>query len=296
MSESRSAKRCSSCGAVAEFPEGGVSTLCGYCDSPLVDADVARASVDLVAPFRIEQSVAEQKLKEHLAGRFWAPDAVRKGIVRDHRLRGVLVPFWAYTGVARSEYTARVGIWWYEVKTYRGSDGKMRTKRVRRTDWHHLSGTSIRSLDSHLVSASVGLEEEESNRLEPFDCGRGKPFDSRLVAGFEAELASIGRSDADKTAHEEVRGLESARVRSRLLPGDEGSVTTMDIDIELDKVELVLLPVWIATWRFGDKVGRQLVNGQTGRVVGDVPNSTAKIAIAIILFVGICFALVWGLG
>ena len=273
-----------------------MSILCGYCDSPLVDADVARESVDLVAPFRIEQSVAEQKLKEHLAGRFWAPDAVRKGIVRDHRLRGVLVPFWAYTGVARSEYTAKVGIWWYETKTYRGSDGKMRTKRVRRTDWHHLSGTSIRSLESHLVSASVGLEEEESNRLEPFDCGRGKPFDSRLVAGFEAELASIERADADKTAYEEVRGLEAARVRSRLLPGNEGSVTTMDVDIELSKVELVLLPVWVATWRFGDKVGRQLVNGQTGRVVGDVPNSPAKIAIAIILFLGAGFALVKGLG
>jgi len=262
----------------------------------LVDADVAKASVDLVAPFRIERSVAEQKLKEHLAGRFWAPNAIRKGIVRDHRLRGILVPFWAYTGVARSEYTAKVGIWWYETKTYRGADGKTRTKTVRRTDWHHLSGTSIRSLECHLVSASTGLGEEESNRLEPFDCGRGKPFDSRLVAGFEAELASIERGDADQTAYEEVRGLEAARVRSSLLPGDEGSVTTMDIDIDLSKVELILLPVWIATWRFGNKSGRQLVNGQTGRVVGDVPNSHIKIALAVVAFVGAAFAIIKGLG
>jgi hypothetical protein len=262
----------------------------------LVDADVAKESVDLVAPFRIERSVAEQKLKEHLAGNFWAPDSLRKGIVRDQRLRGVLVPFWAYTGVARSEYTAKIGIWWYQTKTYRDSNGKLRTKRVRRTDWHHMSGTSIRSLECHLVSASVGLEEEESNRLEPFDCGRGKPFDARLVAGFEAELASISRTDADKTAHEEVRGLEADRVSRRLLPGDQGSVTTMDIDIELSKVELIMLPVWVATWRFGDKVGRQLVNGQTGLVVGEIPKSITKIAIAVIVFLAAGFALLKGLG
>ena len=41
-----------------------------------------------------------------------------------------------------------------------------------------------------------------------------------------------------------------------------------------------MLPVWIATYRFENKVFRLLVNGQTGEVVGETPTVWWKIALA----------------
>jgi hypothetical protein len=87
MSETPEFKQCTGCGAVAEFPERGISTMCAYCDSPLVDTQAAMGKIDRVAPFRIKRSVAVQKLKEHLDGHFWAPNEIKKGILSDHRLR-----------------------------------------------------------------------------------------------------------------------------------------------------------------------------------------------------------------
>ena len=45
----------------------------------------------------------------------------------------------------------------------------------------------------------------------------------------------------------------------------------------------VLLPVWIAAYRYNGKVYRFLVNGQTGEVVGVAPWSVAKIAATVAL-------------
>jgi hypothetical protein len=56
----------------------------------------------------------------------------------------------------------------------------------------------------------------------------------------------------------------------------------------------VLLPVWIMAYRFGDRVFRFLVNGQTGRATGDAPVSWKKIAIALGIAAAVVLAaLVW---
>jgi hypothetical protein len=52
----------------------------------------------------------------------------------------------------------------------------------------------------------------------------------------------------------------------------------------------VLLPIWIAAYRYNNKVYRFLVNGQTGEVVGNAPWSVWKIltlVAAILAFVSI---------
>lgn len=277
-------KQCTGCGAIAEIPERGFSTRCAYCDSSLVDSTEASKHIDRVAPFRIKRSVAEQKLKEHLAGKFWAPNEIKKGIVEEHKLRGVLIPFWAYHGLARSEFSAKVGIYWYKTVTYIDSKGKVRTKKKRMTEWFSHRGTAIRPVEGHLASASVGLPEADSNELEPFDLGRAEPFHSRWVAGWEAEIPSIGNAQGEQVLRHEVGQLEAARVESHLLPGDEGDVVQLSTDVEIERSEVVLLPVWVASWRHGDKVVRQMVNGQTGKVIGEIPNSPVKIAIAVSLW------------
>ena len=275
-------RECTGCGAVAELAEGVVSTRCGYCDSPLVDVERAREKVDRVAPFRIQKSVAETALAEHLAGHFWAPGEVRRGIVKQHRLRGLLVPFWAYTGVARSQYEARIGVYWWRTETYVDSKGRVRTRQVRETEWFPFSGSAILELEDHLVSASEGLPEAESNALEPFDLGRALPFDPHLVAGWEAELPSCPREAADQTAVEEVRALEAGRIGASLLPGDTQKLQTLRTDVDLERVDLVWLPIWVTSYRHGDKVFRQMVNGQTGSVYGEVPTSATKVVVAVL--------------
>ena len=44
----------------------------------------------------------------------------------------------------------------------------------------------------------------------------------------------------------------------------------------------VLFPVWIASYRYKDKIYHFLVNGQTGEVQGEAPISWIKVALVVI--------------
>jgi hypothetical protein len=265
------------------MPPGELSTSCSYCGSPLVDDATAATVIDRVAPFRIERSVAQTRLREYLAGRFWAPSALRRLRVDARNLRGVLVPFFAYAGVVRSEYDARIGIYWYRTESYTDAQGKRRTRTVRETEWFPLSGSAARRVQDHLVSASSGLPEAEANALEPFDLGWARPFDARFVSGFQAELPSIDRAQADGVAAAELRDVEAARLERAFLPGDERSVGSISSRFSIEGCQAVALPVWMSTYTHAGKVYRLLVNGQTGLVTGPVPRSAAKIALAVVL-------------
>ena len=279
-------KRCTQCGATTDVPQGIVSHSCSYCDAPVVDVEVAEAKVDRVAPFRLPLETAETKLAEHLKNRWWAPEAVRKGLVQEHKVRGVLVPFQAYNGTARSQYNASIGIHWYRTETYVDSKGNTKTRVKQETEWFDMNGSAILALDDHLVSASVGMPEESSNALEPFDTGRAIPFSPELVAGWEAELPSINREQTDQTAVSEVRDGEAKRIDHYLLPGDVGSLNQINTEIDLERVDTVWLPVWMASYRHGEKVYQQFVNGQTGKYVGEAPTSWVKVVAAVFVALG----------
>ncbi|MFV8754296.1 hypothetical protein ACNOYE_27440 [Nannocystaceae bacterium ST9] len=293
-------RQCTGCGAVVEFAGALVSIRCGYCDSPLVDEARATGRVDAVVPFRIPQRGALDRLRTYLDGKRWAPRELQRLRVDGHGLRGVLVPFWAYEGVVRSEYRSKVGIHWYRTETYTDSEGKTQTRTVTETEWFELGGSAARQVTDHLVTASVGLAESEANEIEPFDLGWAQPFDARLLAGYEAELPSVATRDADSMAAVELRDLEAARITHTLLPGDVNQLSSIRSRVEISARKLLLLPIWIATYHHGQGdsaiVLRLLVNGQTGEVVGDVPVSRWKIAAVVLaglLLAGLIALIVW---
>jgi hypothetical protein len=292
MSAAAQLRTCPHCGANVSLPLGQLSQPCAFCDSPLVDFDGQQEPVDLVAPFVLDQRQAAQRLKDHLKSSFWAPGKIRRLDPED--LRGVLVPFYCYDAVAHSSYRGRVGIHWYRTETYTTVvNGKVqtRTRTVRETEWHPVSGTHVASYDDHLVSGSQGLPEDEANELEPFDMGQARPFDPGLVAGWPAELPDVTHAEAERTATHELAQLENAAIRS-FLPADETGDIHNDTSMEVSDVRLVLLPVYMAAYKHKGKAMRLLVNGQTGEVVGSIPKSWVKITVAVLFVLSLVFGAV----
>lgn len=293
-----SVRQCTGCGATVAFDGPAVSITCSYCDSPMIDDARASAAIDAIVAFRIPKRGAIDRLRIHLEGQRWAPTELRRLRVHGRGVRGVLVPFWVYEGVVRSEYRARIGVDWLRRESYR-ERGQTRTREVRETEWFPLAGTAARQIEDHIVSASVGLPAHEANPLEPFDLGRATRFDPRLLSGFEAELASVATADAERLAIAELREAEGRRIQRELLPGDRNQLESITSEVEIRGRKLVLLPVWIASYRHGDTVLRLLVNGQTGEVVGRVPISRRKLALAIAITLALVAAVVaiagwWG--
>ena len=276
-------RSCPHCGARVSLPAGQLSQPCAFCDTPLVAWDGAREPVDLVAPFALDKRQAAERLRRELKGRFWAPEAVRRLDPED--LVGVLVPFYCYDATTRSEYRARVGIWWYKTVTYTTTvNGRtqVRTRTERHTEWFPIEGSHAAAYRDHLVCGSRGIPEGEANALEPFDLGLARPFDPGLLSGWAAELPDVGHEEARRTADQELARRENEAIRA-FLPGDEKDDVRNDTRLEVGQVRLVLLPVWMAAYQHRQKPMRLLVNGQTGEVVGKVPRSWVKITLAVLL-------------
>ena len=277
------------------MPPERVGQTCAFCDTPLIaESQAERSPVDGVAPFVLSRSAAALRLQQRLQQARMAPEVVRKAVTPEE-LNGVLVPFWCYDADARSEYSGDVGIHWYETVTYTVTvNGKKqtRTKQVRRTEWHNLVGSHVHRYRDHLVSGSKGITEPEANELEPFDLGHLLPFDPTLLAGHIAERPTVVHEEARQVAAQELADLENAAIAG-FLPGDEVRNVRNQTTTEIGEVKLIMLPVWVSTWRYKGEAFRLLVNGQTGEVVGAIPNSTWKVVSLLVGILSILGLIFW---
>ena len=65
--------------------------------------------------------------------------------------------------------------------------------------------------------------------------------------------------------------------------GDRQRIRDIDTKVSDVTFKHILLPVWLAAYKYRGRTFRFVVNGRTGRVQGERPYSAIKIAIAVVL-------------
>lgn len=279
---------CGQCGASLAF-EGVRTQTCPYCASPnFVQKPPAAGQPDptFVVAFTGDAEVARRKLHAWLGSRtLFADSALKRAKVED--IRGVYLPAYLYSAVARTDYTVQVGEQYTETETYTTTEnGKRvtRTRTVTRTEYRPLAGRHLGYITDVIVSASSGLPNAELGRVEPFDLKQLRRFSPALVAGWIHEEFSRAPAECERMSRSEAVDEIGARLR-RFMPGDSYSDLAWKTTVEWESLEPVLVPVWVLALRYrGDKPPlRVVINGQTGKVSGKVPLAWWKIAIPIAL-------------
>ncbi len=157
-----------------------------------------------------------------------------------------------------------------------------RTERVRQIRWTPVSGRVAREFDDVLVLASQSLPRHYTEALEPWDLSALEPYRADWLAGFTAEGYTVGLPEGWSRAQEIMARTIRGDV-ARDIGGDEQRVGQVETAYDRETFKHVLLPVWMAAYRYGGKSYRFVVNGQTGRVQGERPWSAWKIAFAVLL-------------
>jgi hypothetical protein len=289
---------CGHCGASLLF-EGVRTQTCPYCASPnFVEKPPAAGQPDpsFMVTFIGDAEVARRRLGEWLGSRtLFADPALRHAKVED--LRGVYLPAYLYSAVARTDYTVQIGEQYTETETYTTiENGKTvtRTRTVTRTEYRPLAGRHLGYITDVIVSASAGLPNAELQRVEPYDLKQLRRFSPALVAGWIHEEFSRGADDCKRLSRGEAVDEIGARLR-RFMPGDSYSDLSWKTQVDWEALEPILVPVWVLALRYrGDKPPlRVVINGQTGKVTGKVPLAWWKIAIAIGLALAVIAALIY---
>ncbi len=288
---------CPGCAARIRLTGGLEARPCPFCGAGLVIEDLPDDPIlppESVLTFRVDRASARGLFRTWLAGRWFAPsDLKRRG--ETERLKGVYVPFWTYDARADSEWTALSGTYYYTTESYRDSQGRTRTRQVRHVRWWPSSGTHAGAYDDVPVCASKGLPDGMLEAIEPFDLKALVSYDPRLLAGWEAEGYAVDLREGWKTAAVRIRVAEE-RACDAQVPGD----THMNLNVRTTlggmTFKLILLPVWVAAYRYREKTYRFLINGQTGEVRGDSPWSPWKVAGAVLVGLGTLLVIAWALG
>jgi hypothetical protein len=287
--------KCQECGANVVFPDGVTAATCTFCGSARVLEQAENANAirpESLVPFGIDKKRANQAFADWLAKLWFRPSDLRR-MAKVQEVAGVYVPFWTYDAHVESSWTAEAGYYYYITEEYTAQENGqsvVKTRQVQRTRWERAWGHRADDYDDLLVCASVGLPRELADRFASFDTTQLVPYAPGFLAGWRAEEYAVDLQAGFGFAQEKIV-KEQERRCGKDVPGDTQRSLRVDNTLSDVTFKHVLLPVWIAAYRYRNKVFRFLVNGQTGEVVGKAPWSILKITLFVLSLILLVVAL-----
>lgn len=272
---------CPNCAAQVEFDPDTHAKECPFCATPVVTDTGTHRHIKPrgLLPFAVDERAAHKAMSDWL-GRLWfAPNGLKEYARKGRKMEGIYVPYWTYDADTKSRYRGERGTVYYETRTVT-RDGKQVQEQVQKVRWSPTSGRVARFFDDVLVLASKSLPKSYTDALEPWDLAELVPYQPNYLAGFRAEGYTVELGDGYKEARAHM-----ARVIERDvlfdIGGDRQRIHKIDTDVSDVTFKHILLPVWLAAYKFRGKTYRFVVNGRSGRVQGERPWSAMKILIAV---------------
>jgi DNA-directed RNA polymerase subunit RPC12/RpoP len=265
---------CPSCGAQVEVSEAAHAQECPYCAAPIVSDTGTHRHIkpQAVIPFKLGDAEAQKAMDRWLGGLWFAPNGLRDYARKGRRMAGLYAPCWTFDGSSRSRYRGRRGV------ARRVRRGKEYETVIR---WADVSGRVARDFDDVAVIASNSLPRHHADGLQPWDFSALVAYHPDYLAGFRAEAYTVPLADGHKIARQIMQAQIEQDVR-RDIGGDRQVITGLETDWHDETFKHVLLPVWMAAYRYRGKSYRFIVNGQSGKVQGERPWSVWKIAFAVL--------------
>ncbi|MFX0541176.1 primosomal protein N' (replication factor Y) - superfamily II helicase [Roseovarius sp. S4756] len=274
---------CPNCGAEVALAGNAHAGECPFCATPMVTSSGMhrRFKPRGVLPFAFDEGTARAAMSDWL-GRLWfAPGGLKQYARKGRRLNGIYVPYWTFDAATRSSYRGERGTVYYETRTVM-RDGKRQTIQVPKVRWRGVSGRVARAFDDVLVLASHALPKRYTDALPPWDLAALEPYNPEYLAGFAAEGYTVPLEDGYTEARAHMDAVIARDVKFDI-GGDRQRIHQIETQVDDASFKHILLPVWMAAYKYRGKSYRFVVNGRTGRVQGERPWSAWKIAFAVLI-------------
>jgi len=279
---------CTSCGGEIIATDTLAATSCPYCGNPVIMMGQFTGALkpDCVIPFQYNKQQAKEAFFKHLSHKHLLPKIFKSENHIDE-IKGVYVPFWLFdTDVdARMHYrTTRVHTW---------SDS-----RFIYTETSHFSVLRAGniSFDHIPVDGSSQMPDDLMESIEPFDFSKAVDFQTAYLSGFFAEKYDVGEEESSVRAGERVKVSTqeefAATVRGYATVVPQGG----SIQLHNGVANYALYPVWLLQTTWKDKKFTFAMNGQTGKMVGNLPLDKAAYFKWLLSLTGIVAAVVFAVG
>ncbi len=266
---------CPSCGAEVVTDETTAATTCYYCSNPVVLSGKLSGELkpDMIIPFKIDKKGAVYKFKEMCGKKKFLP----KNFVSDSRLeeiKGVYFPYWYVDCIANGSLNAKsrhvrtwvVGQMQHTETTVKGHfrQGEMQIK--------NMPEAALKSKDKDIL-----------RYVCPFSSKDLVPFSMSYLSGYFAEKRDLEINDIENDVDNKIKKFSADKLKESISEVNV-SVTDSLINVGEKSWRYNLLPVWVLNYKHKDKTYIYALNGQTGKVYGELPVCSKKLGT---LFAGV---------
>lgn len=263
--EKMRAYSCPSCGAELICEETTAATACPYCGNPAVVPGQFAGSKkpDCIIPFQITREQAVAALKNHYRKKPLLPKAFAE---ENHlqEIKGVYVPFWLFDGRAHTDLL---------FKTTRTHTHRTSKERIITTDHFEVWRKGTVPFSHVPVDGASKMPDAHMDAIEPYDFGALKDFSLAYLPGFLADKYDVAASECASRAEERCSSSAIAAMEATVVGYESRIPVRTHVKVEHSQVRYALLPVWLLSTKWKDKIYLFAMNGQTGKFIGDLPIS-----------------------
>ncbi len=263
---------CPSCGAEVVTTASTAATTCYYCQNPVVMS--GRLSGDLkpdrVVPFALSKENAIEKFMKFCGKKKFLP----KGFASKRqfeKFNGVYFPYW-YVDEQKQAHLNAIG---KKIRTWTSGNKEYTETRT----YNVVRGGDV-IIKNVFERALKGEDRVMMQSVHPFDLSQAKDFEMSYLSGFQAEKRDLERADLEAEVEQRLNAYtEELLSKSGNEHYDRMQTKSFSQMTELSSWNYTLLPVWVTTYKHGDKIYPYAINGQTGKIFGKLPVSGGKLAI-----------------
>ena len=260
--------RCPDCGAQIITDLNTVATFCIYCKNTSIIKErlVGKFELKRLIPFQNTKEDAIEAFKKLGKGHPLMPKefADPKNI---SEIRGIYIPFWLFSSTVNGHLV---------------SDCK-RVHSHRRGDYQYITTESyevIREGEVHFNyvpnDGSKKFDDGIMNSIEPYDYKKLVDFSPSYLSGFYAEKYDLDGEKAQKIIDSRIKNTVQDLLTSQIRGYTSSIVRTTDIHYNDYKMEYVFLPVWFLNIKYKDKFYTFAMNGENGKLMGNIPVDKKK--------------------
>lgn len=275
---------CQDCGAKIVADKNTAATFCVYCKNTAILKSrlTDKFSPSQIIPFSKTKEDAIEAFKKVGKGKILMPKEFSdpKNI---EELTGVYIPFWLYSCKADGHISGK------GTKVMMWSDFYYN---YTKTDTYNVERDCTYDFEKIPVDGSVRFNDAIMNSIEPFNYEELTKFNYSYLSGFLAEKYDVEKDEAKKitidraerSVYNDLQNKASLKYNSFIPEGKE-------CNIKEENVEYVLFPVWMVNIKYNEKMYTFAMNGQTGKLIGDIPYSKKKAALFLLILFIILFAI-----
>ena len=254
---------CNSCGGEIVGDENTAATSCPYCDNPVVLKGRLSGVLkpDLVIPFKLDKKAAKEALKNYYKGKTLLPKVFKDENHIDE-IKGVYVPFWLFDTDAEADVRYKA------TKTRFWSDSNYN---YTSTSFYAVSRGGSIGFENVPVDGSTKMPDDLMESVEPFNIADAVDFQTAYLAGYLADKYDVDADQSIGRANERIKNSTEDAFMSTVIGYDSVIPEHSSVRFSDGKARYALYPVWLLNTTWNGNKYTFAMNGQTGKLVGNLP-------------------------